>query len=178
MKKGDGYPCAITRGYTSSTQSRDALRVHPRLPDETPSLHRLFPGSHHPLPPLSIVLPPPTNSYNYVHVPIHNPPPSTLHPSVERSTSPFPNVPVLSLSFLPSLPLFIFEIAWERRQRRERRSLGTSIYLSLSYVNYSKRIKRSPRKKGSLFIHFSSSIIFSSGSNDVKELIVKDQIRL
>ena len=30
-------PCAITRRYTSSTQSRDALRVQPRLPDETPS---------------------------------------------------------------------------------------------------------------------------------------------
>lgn len=111
-----GYPCAITRRYTSSTQSRDALRVHPRTRHPlTPPL--LFPSSHHPFP-VVLSLPPPTNSYNYVHVPIYNLPSSfsTLLPSnkVQHVSRCFDTA---SFSFLPSL-------SSSSREKRGK-SLGT-----------------------------------------------------
>lgn len=115
-----GYPCAITRRYTSSTQSRDALRVHPRTRHPlTPPL--LFPSSHHPFP-VVLSLPPPTNSYNYVHVPIYNPPysSSSLLPSNKvQHVSPMFRYRVF---LFPSLSFLLVS-----RSPREKRgkSLGT-----------------------------------------------------
>lgn len=97
--------------------------------------HRLFPGSPLSPPPLSIVLPSPTNSYNYVHVPIHNPPPSTLnHPSVERSVarvrvSQCFDTAVLSLSFLSFLSRLKRDDRGEGRE--EAWGPSFSIYLSV-----------------------------------------------
>lgn len=125
-----GYPCAITRRYTSSTQSRDALRVHPRTRHPlTPPL--LFPSSHHPFP-VVLSLPPPTNSYNYVHVPIYNPPSSStlleqiLH-RTKYSTFPDVSIPRLSLSF----PLFPPRLEIASRKTREKFGDRIDIFISL-----------------------------------------------
>lgn len=112
-----GYPCAITRRYTSSTQSRDALRVHPRTRHPlTPPL--LFPSSHHPFP-VVLSLPPPTNSYNYVHVPIYNP------PSIEQSTARFPMFRYRVFLF-PSLSFLLVS-----RKTREKFGDRIDIFISL-----------------------------------------------
>lgn len=113
-----GYPCAITRRYTSSTQSRDALRVHPRTRHPlTPPL--LFPSSHHPFP-IVLSLPPPTNSYNYVHVPIYNPPSSsTLLPSNKVQHMPMFRYRV----FL--FPSFSFLLVSRSPREKRGKSLGT-----------------------------------------------------
>ena len=103
------YSCASARCYTSSTQSRDALRVQPWLRGRgtllalgislpSPLCHRLFPPLHRisppsPTPPrLHSSLPLWTNGYNYVHVPIHNPhrpaSSSATPPTTEQSAPP------------------------------------------------------------------------------------------
>lgn len=123
-----GYPCAITRRYTSSTQSRDALRVHPRTRHPlTPPV--LFPSSHHPFP-IVLSLPPPTNSYNYVHVPIYNPPSSsTLLPSnkVQHVSRCFDTA---SFSFLPSLS----SSSRDRLEKNEGKVWGPDRYLYFSLI--------------------------------------------
>lgn len=95
--------CAFTRG-------RDTLS-HPLY---------FSTSSHHPFP-IVLSLPPPTNSYNYVHVPIYNPPSSssTLLPSNKVQHMPMFRYRVFlfpSFSFL-----LVSRSPWEKRGK----SLGT-----------------------------------------------------
>lgn len=120
-----GYPCAITRRYTSSTQSRDALRVHPRTRHPlTPSV--LFSALTTLSPSFSRFLPRQiaTITYTCQYITHPTPPQPSFH-RTKYSTFPDVSIPRLSLSF----PLFP-----PRLEKNEGKVWGPDRYLYFSLI--------------------------------------------